>query len=440
VPETSRVYRAAARIAERLVPLGGRFVPKLLVQDRERRGAVARWETWAETGRDLTRPLLWCHAPSVGEGLQAEAVLRLVRERRPDVQIAYSFFSPSAGELARRQPADVADYLPYDTSANVEAMLAALRPSALVFTKLDVWPELATRAAARQVRTAMIAATVSPVSSRLRPVARAFGRPGYASLERVGAISEADAGRLRSLGVRREALEVTGDPRFDSALRAVTANRSADSLLHFGAGAPTLVAGSTWPPDEDTLLDAFAQVRANRPEARLILVPHEPTGDSLDRLSRSARRRGFRPALASESPAEPVPLLVVDRVGVLAGLYRTGVIAYVGGGFGRAGLHSVLEPAAHGIPVLFGPRWQSSRDARLLLEADAARALTGPPGDETSRELARVWSDWLAAGGGREARGRRAREVVQAGTGADRRNAALVEALLPNDRESRLRR
>jgi 3-deoxy-D-manno-octulosonic-acid transferase len=428
------VYRAAARVAERLVPLAGRVAPKLLWQDRERRGAVARWQAWARGHRDDARPLLWCHAPSVGEGLQAEAVLRLVRQRRPDIQIAYSFFSPSAAALARRQPADVADYLPYDTGANVDAMLAALRPTLLVFTKLDVWPELATRAAARPGRTALIAGTVSPVSSRLRPLARALARPGYAALERVGAISEADADRLRSLGVRGSALEVTGDPRFDSALRAATTNRSADDLLRFGAGAPTLVAGSTWPADEDTLLAAFAELRSARPEARLIVVPHEPTPEHLSRLARSARDRGLDPVLASAGPPDPVPFLIVDRVGVLAPLYRAGVVGYVGGGFGRAGLHSVLEPAAAGVPVVFGPRWQSSREARLLLEADAAQALGGAAGAGAGRELGRLWVGWLADPSGREAGGRRALAVVQAGAGADRRNAALVLELLPNDR------
>jgi 3-deoxy-D-manno-octulosonic-acid transferase len=428
------VYRAVARVAERLLPLAGRIAPKLLLQDRERRGAVARWETWARGKRDDTRPLLWCHAPSVGEGLQAEAVLRLVREHRPDVQVAYSFFSPSAVALARRQPADGADYLPYDTAPNVDAMLAALRPSVLVFTKLDVWPELATRAAASDVRTALIAGTVSPVSSRLRPLARALARPGYAALDRVGAISDADAARLRSLGVRDPGLQVTGDPRFDSALRAATTSRSADDLLRFGAGAATLVAGSTWPADEDTLLDAFAMVRSGHPGARLIVVPHEPTPVHLDRLARSARQRGIDPVFASSSPPDPVPLLVIDRMGVLAPLYRAGVIAYVGGGFGRAGLHSVLEPAAAGVPVVFGPRWQSSREAGLLLEADAAHALAGSPGEGAGQELGRLWARWLADRNGREARGGRAGAIVQAGTGADQRNAALVESLLPNGR------
>src|SRR5256885_1716219 len=101
--------------------------------------------------------LLYSRVPRTSRVYRAAA---RVAEGRTVVQVAYGFFSPSAVELARRQPADVADYLPYDTGANVDAMLAALRPSALVFTKLDVWPELATRAALRQVRTAMIAATV----------------------------------------------------------------------------------------------------------------------------------------------------------------------------------------------------------------------------------------------------------------------------------------
>ena len=78
---------------------------------------------------------------------------------------------------------------------------------------------------------------------------------------------------------------------------------------------------------------------------------------------------------------------------MLATLYGAGTIAYVGGGFGRAGLHSVLEPAAWGVPVVFGPRWQESRDAGLLLEAGAARALEAD--GDAAGTLAELWIGWI---------------------------------------------
>jgi 3-deoxy-D-manno-octulosonic-acid transferase len=431
VPKTSLGYRALTTLADRLLPLAGGLSDKLRVGDAGRRAAVARWTEWAAAHRDPARPLLWCHAPSVGEGLQAEAVLRILRDRRPEWQIGYSYFSPSAVRLGARQPVDRADYLPYDTPANVAAMLDALRPTALVFTKLDLWPELAAAARSRAVRVGMIAGTVSPASGRLRPAARALTRPGYAALELVGAVAEPDAARLRTLGTPPAAVRITGDPRFDSALRVVESVGPDEPLRRHTVGAPTLVAGSTWEPDEEVLLHAFVRVRDRIPEARLILVPHEPTADHLGRLDVRAGRLGLTPVRLSVA-TDPGPLLVVDRVGLLATLYVGAALAYVGGGFGRAGLHSVLEPAAAAVPVIVGPRWQSSREAGLLLAAGAAEAL--PAGGAASPELARVWSDWLVDAAARSERGRRARKIATEGRGGAERNAALIEELMDGAR------
>ncbi len=429
---TSLLYRAIARTADRLLPLGTFLSPKLAEGDRERRRALGRWRAWGAAHRDRNRPLLWCHAPSVGEGLQAEAVLRLLRAGHPEWQIAYSFFSPSARNLARRQPADACDFLPYDTAANVDTMLEALAPRALVFTKLDLWPELATRARGRGVRTGMIAATVSPVSGRLREPARSLTRPGYEALELAGAISEADGGRLQALGTPGPAIRTTGDPRFDSALAIAGQVPDTEPILAMGRGAPTLVAGSTWPPDQAVLLAAFARVLTRAPDARLILVPHEPTSGHLEEIDRGARAHGLEPVRLSTASG-PVPLLVVDRLGVLAALYRAAAMAYVGGGFGTAGLHSVLEPAAASVPVIVGPRWRSSREAGLLLDAGAAVALSDRNG---AAELERIWLEWLRDPPAGRARGERGYAVVASGLGAAGRNAALVEELMepPNAR------
>jgi 3-deoxy-D-manno-octulosonic-acid transferase len=223
---------------------------KLAVGDRERRAAVGRWRQWAAQQRDRTRPLLWVHAPSVGEGLQAQAILTILRPRHPEWQIVATFFSPSAAGLAERQPVDQADYLPYDTAPNAERLLGALAPTALVYTKLDLWPELAVRAKAAGASVGMVAGTVSPASGRRRPVARWLTRAGYAALDWAGAISAEDADGLRLLGVAPDRVTVTGDPRFDSALGRARAEPRHWAERCLTEGGTTLVAGSTWPADE----------------------------------------------------------------------------------------------------------------------------------------------------------------------------------------------
>lgn len=423
--EPRLTYRLLAGIAERLLPLGAPFSEKLARGDRERRAAATRWAAWGRQHRDPARPLLWIHAASVGEGLQALAVVEAVKAQHPGWQIAATFFSPSAESLIQNHPADRIDYLPYDTAANAATMLAALRPNALVFTKLDLWPGYAIRVRAAGVPVGMVAGTVSPVSGRRHPVARWLGSPGYQALDRVGAIAEADAAALIGLGARADRVVVTGDPRFDSAWARAAAVPTDWPFRSLTSGAPTLVAGSTWPADEAVLLDAFAQVRLVRPECRLVLVPHEPTARHVAALESEAALIGLEGIPLSQAGTTVPDLVIVDQLGLLAGLYRGAALSYVGGGFGRHGLHSVLEPAACGVPIFFGPRWRSSREAGLLIEAGGAVVVKDP---------ATLAAAWTAALAGNEAHimGDRARDLVRAGLGASVRNAGLIEALIAN--------
>jgi 3-deoxy-D-manno-octulosonic-acid transferase len=430
MPSTSWGYRAALRLGSSLAPALGLLHPKIRAGTRARREAGERLLDWARWHRDPARPLVWFHAASVGEGLLAESVIRHLRLIRPDCQIGYTHFSPSAEGLAGRLDVDVADYLPYDLPSAADRLLRALEPDVLVFAKLDLWPELATRAATSGVQVAIVAATVSPGSGRLRWPARALLHPGYEAVAAAGAISSEDAIRLARLGVAPDRIRVLGDPRFDSVVQRVGAVAPDEPLLRWGRGAPTMVAGSTWPADEAVLLRAFAGVLRRRPDARLILVPHEPTAGHLARVQQRAAAAGLPSPVRLSAATEPTTLLLVDRVGVLAALYGAGTMAYVGGGFGSAGLHSVLEPAAWSIPVAFGPRWRNSRDASLLREAGAAMALGRYSVKGAGAALQGQWENWIADDRAREATGRLAREVVEQGMGASERSASMLAQLI----------
>jgi 3-deoxy-D-manno-octulosonic-acid transferase len=426
---TSWAYRSALRLGVALAPVAGLLNPRTRAALRARRDAGERLLEWARTGRDASRPLVWFHASSVGEGLQAQSVLGHLRRLCPECQVIYTHFSPSAEALAARLPVEVADYLPYDLPNAMDRLLRVLEPHILVFSKLDLWPELATRASTTGAEVAIVAATVSSGSSRLRWPARGLLAPGYRVVAAAAAISAEDAARLARLGVDPERIRVVGDPRFDSVAERVRGVPPTEPLLRFGRGAPTMVAGSTWPPDEAVLLRAFAAIHRRHPDARLILVPHEPTEAHLRAIERGAARAGAPPPVRLSSAGGPASLLVVDRVGVLAALYGAGCVAYVGGGFGTAGLHSVLEPAAWGLPVVFGPRWRNSRDAELLLEAGAARGL--PRGlRRASAALRDQWESWLEDEASRQAQGDRAHEVVKRGTGASERSAEMLAELI----------
>ena len=418
-------YDAAGQLARALAVVAPSGDAKLLRALRARRGIRTRYATWARGGRDRSRPLLWMHAPSVGEGLQARPVLQLARAERPDVQLAYTFFSPSAAAFARGLSVDFADYLPFDTRGEARAALDALAPRALVFSKLDVWPSLARVAADRGVRLGLVSATLAAGSSRRRGVAARLLTDAYARLDAIGAIDPDDAERLVSLGVHRDRVSVTGDTRYDQVWARVQAvDRTNGFVASLASSRPTLVAGSTWPADERPLLAAWTRVRTTVPDARLIIAPHEPTESHLAPVERWASEARVRAARLGADDAPSADVIVVDRVGVLGDLYALATVSFVGGGFHTAGLHSVLEPAAFGVPVLFGPRFANSRDAGLLIANGGGATASAEAGLESRLR------EWLTNERARAEAGAAARELVRAGLGAAERSWRLVASLL----------
>src|SRR5215203_1845965 len=160
-------YKAAGTMSRAAIALAPGRNTKLLRAFTSRRGLLDRYRAWASAHRDMSRPLLWVHAPSVGEGLQALPVIQSFRERRHDAQIVYTFFSPSAERFAASTGADFFDYLPFDEEHDTAQALDIIKPTAIVFSKLDVWPMLVANAAERGVKLGLLSATV-PESSRRR--------------------------------------------------------------------------------------------------------------------------------------------------------------------------------------------------------------------------------------------------------------------------------
>ncbi|MEO7367430.1 MAG: glycosyltransferase N-terminal domain-containing protein [Gemmatimonadaceae bacterium] len=419
-------YGAAGAIARLAVAIAPERETKLLRAISARRGLLDRYEAWAREHRHFDAPLLWVHAPSVGEGLQALPVVQRFRARHPDAQVVFTYFSPSAEKFANTVGADFADYLPFDTEDNAVRALNILKPTAIVFSKLDVWPILVEKAAEAGVKTGLLSATVPEASNRRSGLALMALREAYGLLDTVGAISPADAERLLAMGVRPDRMNVTGDTRYDQVwTKANTSSETRDTLVaRYEDPRPTLVAGSTWPSDEKRLLPGWLQMRRMLPAARLIIAPHEMTPTRLSAIEAWAAASSLTLSRTSEPTARATEVVLVDQFGILGDLYSLATAAFVGGGFHDAGLHSMLEPAAFGAPVLIGPMHTDNRDAGLLVAGGGAVRCAGP-GDISAR--IQVWfknSSVLAKASAS------ARRVVEAGIGAADRSTELVEALL----------
>jgi 3-deoxy-D-manno-octulosonic-acid transferase len=425
-----RAYEILSQAARRAAPLLALGGPKVARAVHARRDAADRLVAWAERERAPDRPLVWFHAPSVGEGLQARAVLESLRAATPRMQVVFTHFSPSAEALAARMPAEFAGTLPWDVPEEAGRAARAVRPDLLCFTKTEVWPVLAGAARAVGSRTALVAATVPDGSSRARWPVRAVVRPTLAALDLVAAVDDSDAERLILLGVRNPVMQVTGDPGIDSAAqRVAAADPYAPHLrpLH-AARRPTLVAGSTWPTDEAVLVPACLELKRTHPTLRVVAAPHEPEEDAMRALEERVRAEGWRTARLAEvermEGAADADLIVVDRVGVLAELYTTGDFAWVGGGFHGAGLHSVLEPAAAGVPIVFGPRHRSAPAAAELLARGGARVVTH------AEDAAATLGAWLADREALASAGAAGRDYIQGHRGAAERTAAFLSDLM----------
>ena len=343
-------------------------------------------EKWGEEKRNPHRPTVWIHAPSVGESLQASAVIEALRARFPRVQVVFTYFSPSAAEFVGRLPVEVSAYLPWDLRGTTGRVLEAVQPDLLIFSKTEVWPVLVDEAQKRSVPVALVGGSVPSNAGRLRQPMRTFLRATWQGLTVACAIADADANRLQSLGVLPRVISITGDPAVDTVARRVSAaDATAVHLAPFHSDhRPTVIAGSTWNTDLKRLLAALEIMRRVVGEVRVVIAPHEPTELGVTNIRECLEKKSWSTRTLKEvelsASVASVDAVIIDRVGVLPDLYTVGHVGYVGGGFHSAGVHSVIEPAAARLPVIFGPQYRNSSAAIDLLKEGAAKVITDAEG------------------------------------------------------------
>jgi len=420
-----RLYRALAPAAIGVLPAVAPFSAKL------REGLAGRVDLMprliAESAR--LQGCVWVHASSVGEYEQARPIIAALRESRgpaaPPVVVTH--FSPSGYAFARKRPAgDVHDYLPFDHPADMRRLIQVWRPRLLLFVKFDCWPNLVVAAHDAGVPVVLLAGSLQPGSARLKPIARGFYRDVFDRFAHVGVSTEEDRRRfVDDLGVTAP-VSVTGDTRADQVVRRWEASHAGDVAARLsGLGDRRLVLGSTWPPDEQLWLPVLPALLAQRPDLRVVLVPHEPRPARLSSLEHDLDAAGVShvrlSALMASPAAPPRPerCVLVDSVGVLAEIYRAGTLAYVGGSF-TTGVHNTLEPAIGGLPVLFGPVIQNAEEAGELVRRGAGWVLRKPP--EALARAAILLDDAPARGQA----GAIAREVVLEQRGATEKSVAVL--------------
>ncbi len=394
-------------------------------------GNRAYWERFEERfgfGRSrLERPGIWLHAVSVGEVVAASSLVRELRARYPQLPMVVTTVTPTGARRVRDLFGDdvLHSYAPYDTPGSVRRFFVRMQPKLAIIMETELWPNLYAECGRRGIPLVLANARISPRSvERYR---RFSGLFGYALSHGIviGAQSERDAERFRSLGAATARVHVTGNLKADVGFPPEVPERGARFRAEHLAGRPSWVAASTHEGEEAQVLDAHASVRSSLPEALLFLVPRHPErfASVAELLTSRGIRFSRRSAGAVPTPADEV--FLVDTLGDLPMFYAAADVAFVAGSLVPIGGHNLLEPAALGKPILAGPHNFNAEDLATLLEESGALEIV-PDAAGLAAAVVRLLSDDAL----RLARSDKALRAVAENGGALERLMGLIGPLL----------
>lgn len=402
--------------------------PFLLVHRKLRSGTARRLGLYPPgflAGK--TGPRIWLHGASAGDLLSLLPIYRELRRLRPDAVFIISMMTNSGETIARTRfpEADAVTFLPYDVPGIVGRAVKALKPDVLVLEYTEIWPNLI-RAVLRQ-GARLVISNGRLAEGNVRNYRLLFMLTGNL-LRRFDLLlmrEDAERERALSLGAPPDRVHVTGNTKFDALLLSLSSGPN-EALPQAFALKPDdwlWVAGSTHEGEEGILLDVFAQLRADFPQLRLVIAPRYL--ERVQRIVALAESKGLGVTLRSAAQPKHAPVVILDTIGELIATYRLARIVFVGGSFTRRGGQNILEPAACGKAVLFGPHMENFHDS--------VQVLIGRGGIQVNdaSHLRTVTHDLLAQPEKLIELGELAKGAVSSVSGASVRDAALIAGLLP---------
>ena len=352
-----------------LMALGVRVAA--LFKEKLRKMVQGHRATWqmlrALSGKDT---YVWFHAASLGEFEQGRPLMERLRREHPEKKILLTFFSPSGYEVRKNYDgADLVCYLPFDTPLNARRFVKLARPEAAFFIKYEFWRNYIEVLYKRGIPCYSVSSIFRENQIFFRPYGRGYAR----CLNRMTHLfvqNETSRRLLESIGVTN--VDVVGDTRFDRVLDIRNAAKPLPLAERFAGCWKVLVAGSSWPQDEEIIIPYFNK----HPNLKLVLAPHVVSEEHLQAIERQLARPALRYSKATPKAVAEADCLIIDCYGLLSSIYRYASMAYVGGGFG-VGIHNVPEAAVYGIPVIIGPNNKKFREAQALLRCGGCKEIAG---------------------------------------------------------------
>ena len=311
--------------------------------------------------------LIWVHCSSLGEYEQGKPLIQSLKQNYPDHKIFLTLFSPSGYEnLAGRSLGDHIFYLPLDGPRNARRLMKWMKPKMAFFIKYEYWYYYLNELNKRKIPAFVVSAIFRP-NMRYFKWYGGFFKKLLFMVDHLFVQDKESQTCLYDNNITHAS--VSGDTRFDTVWNNFQNRKENVIVKNFVSGGDALVAGSTWPDDEDLLLQL---VQDDRIKCKMIIAPHELGESRIQQLQQKCLVKSIRySSIEKGGSAADADVLIIDNIGMLSGLYAYGQIAYIGGGFGK-GIHNTLEAAVFGVPVIFGPRYKTFREAVNLVSVGAA--------------------------------------------------------------------
>lgn len=385
------------------------------------------------------QPLIWIHCVSVGETQAARPLVLQLKKQLPDHRLAISTTTLTGQTLAReifKQDAEKIFYFPFDWRWSVRRTLKALRPEAVLIMETELWPGFLRECERQQIPVAVLNGRLSERSFRRYRLFRGFMSQVLRGVSLAIMQTEADAGRLRLLGIAPEKVQVSGSLKFDAG--ALPLNDALTTELrerfNFTDDSPLILAASTHGPEERIVLEAFKRFIGKTPNARLLIAPRHPErfGEVAALLEASGLSSARRNAPQKESDSI-AKVILLDTIGELQSVYSLATIVFVGGSIAKTGGHNILEPAAVGACIMTGAHTYNFREiVEEFVHAEAIIQLPSMPDSEATLELEKLFTGLLGDSDKRRALGERAKQLVNQNRGATERTMESLKILLAN--------
>jgi 3-deoxy-D-manno-octulosonic-acid transferase len=374
------IYDLFVRLISYLLPIAALFSPKLRLFVDGRKGVIdlLREKIMAE---DKT---IWIHAASLGEYEQGLPVMEALKSKYPSHKIVLTFFSPSGYEVRKNNNiADVTVYLPLDTRSNARNFLKAVHPDMVLFIKYEYWPNYLKQLQSSKILTYLISGIFRKNQAFFKWYG-GFYRNALKAINHFFVQNEVSKELLLGIGFHNTT--VSGDTRFDRVAAILEKDNTLDFIESFKSNSTVVVAGSTWPKDEE-LLSEFINASHG---VKFIIAPHNIKPAEIQRFSESLTRRTVIYSDRQGKQLRDYEVFIIDTVGILTKIYSYADIAYVGGGFGNPGVHNILEPATFGVPIVMGPNFSHFAEAVALHSMGGALSVSDSNSlDETLQLLIR---------------------------------------------------